>query len=409
MRLCVLTSSYPRYPDDGAGSFVRSLCRQLGAMGHSLQVLAPHDGGRPTSPRDPNVDVAFFPYTPFGRLRVLGYGRSLQADVRLRPEVYLGLGGYVVAALAATLVAVRRGGSQALHAHWCVPSGFLAALVARILGIPLVISLHGSDVYLASKDGVAGKAAMFALRSASAVAACSEDLAAKAVALGAYAERTTVVPYGVDVERMDHCAETASSVRSKYGIDPDVVLVVAVGRLVRKKGFEYLLRAWPAITDGGGADARLIVGGDGDLRDELKSLARELGISDRVIFTGSLNWREAGELLAAADIVALPSVRDDFGNVDGLPNVLLEAMAAGKPVVSTTAGGIPLAVSSGENGILVPERSPEALAAAILALGNAPEVRARLGAAARATATQRFAWEVIARQYSAIFEKVRAR
>jgi glycosyltransferase involved in cell wall biosynthesis len=113
---------------------------------------------------------------------------------------------------------------------------------------------------------------------------------------------------------------------------------------------------------------------------------------------------EIGRLLAASDVVAVPSVRFDAGNVDGLPNVLLEAMACGSAVVATTAGGIPDTVRDGETGLLVPERDPEALARTIDTLLAASDRRRALGAAARLEAERRFSWARVAERFEAAYD-----
>jgi glycosyltransferase involved in cell wall biosynthesis len=112
-----------------------------------------------------------------------------------------------------------------------------------------------------------------------------------------------------------------------------------------------------------------------------------------VRFLGNVTQMRVGELLAAADIVCVPSVRDDSGNVDGLPNVLLEALASGSPVVATPAGGIPSVVVDGVTGLIVPERDSAALATALARLVADPALGQRLGSAARALVEEGFSWE----------------
>ncbi len=404
----MLTSSYPRFPDDGAGSFVRSLARNVGLQGNQVQVLAPHDGSRVIPPEDPNVTVSFFSYAPVNKLRLIGYGRSLYGDVRLRPWAYLSVCCYTLAGIFAAVSTVRRGRCEVVHAHWVVPSGFLGTVVSRLLNIPLIVSLHGSDVYLAETNSVARFAARSALKSADVITACSQDLRDRAAALGAEASKVIVVPYGVDAGFFAPCSEKASQLRRQLAIGDEELVVFSVGRMVRKKGFEYLLQAAPQIIRSVGRPVRIVLGGDGDLRPELETLASKLGIDDRVIFTGMLTQGQVAACLSASDVVALPCVRDDWGNVDGLPNVLLEALAAGRPVVATSAGGIGMVLRDRENGRLVPERSSEALASAIVDLLERESLRASLGAAARATVEKHYSWTEIARRFEELYWRARS-
>jgi glycosyltransferase involved in cell wall biosynthesis len=176
---------------------------------------------------------------------------------------------------------------------------------------------------------------------------------------------------------------------------------------VRKKGFEYLVDAVGRLPP----DSPIIaaVAGDGDLRDELPARARRAGAGDRIRFLGNSTQDEIARLLAAADIVAVPSVRDDSGNVDGLPNVVLEALASGTPLVATPAGGIGSMLEPDRTAVVVPERDAGALASALLRLAADPVLRARLGQAARALVAERFGWSRTARQFDGAYRRALAK
>ncbi len=131
---------------------------------------------------------------------------------------------------------------------------------------------------------------------------------------------------------------------------------------------------------------------------------RELGVADTVVFTGAASRAEIPVLMAAADVVAVPSIRHG-GYVDGLPNVALEAMAAGKPVVGSRVGGIPELVRDGDNGLLVPEKDPRALADALLALARDPGLRQRLGGAGHAEIRDERSWKAVGARFVEIYER----
>jgi len=139
------------------------------------------------------------------------------------------------------------------------------------------------------------------------------------------------------------------------------------------------------------------VAGDGDLRGVLTARAAELRAPVR--FVGNLDRSDVAAAMAAADVVAVPSVVDQAGNVDGLPNVLLEALGAGRAVVATRVAGIPDVVQHDVNGLLVPEHNAPALAAALARLQAEPETRVRLGREARRTASTLLTWEAAARAF----------
>ena len=135
-------------------------------------------------------------------------------------------------------------------------------------------------------------------------------------------------------------------------------------------------------------------------------LAADLGVSDHVHLPGAIPWDRVPNFLATGDLFILPSVRDLAGNMDGLPNVLMEALALGKPVVASQLGGVPLVVKDGENGLLCAPGDPGALAEAIVRLLNDPAQRERLGRAARAAVEQDFTWAKVVQRLGRLFESV---
>ena len=352
--------------------------------------------------REDGVTFHFFRYAPLSRLNVFGYADALKADVALRPAAVVVAPLAITAGIATVRRVVRECDATVVHGHWAVPGGVMATFGAPKL--PCVISLHGSDVFVAERYAVPRMAARAALRRAAWITACSHDLERRAVALGAPDERIEVVPYGVDVMRFRPDAAAAAATRDTLGVNADDPLIVAVGRLVRKKGFEYAVAAvagrWPRL--------RIVIAGDGDLADELRRRAVDRGIGDRVRFLGSVSQDRVPGLLAAADLVVVPSVRDDRGNVDGLPNVVLEALATGAAVVSTPAGGITSVARDGQTAAIVPERDVDALAARIDELLRHPERRQALGESARQAMTHKHTWHHVATRLDDIYARVGA-
>ena len=153
---------------------------------------------------------------------------------------------------------------------------------------------------------------------------------------------------------------------------------------------------------------RLVFVGDGDLRENLEARAASLGVSQTVSFAGMASRNQMPGYLAAADIVVVPSIHYD-GYVDGLPNVALEAMAAGKPLIATRVGGLPQLVTSGENGLLVDERDSDGLADAIVALTRDPALRARMGESGRSLIRDSMNWDVVAERFETVYERVTRR
>ena len=403
VRILTITSSYPKRPGDTTAPFIDSITRSLASRGHQLAVVLP---ARADLSPDPISGVTFHPYTyaPTRGLEVFGYAESLRADVAVRRSAFL-VAPLAVASGAGKLLALaRRSRFDVIHAHWVVPGGAMALPVSWKSGLPLVVSLHGSDVFVSEKSAFFGRAARMAFSRASAVTACSDDLAERSQSLGA-SPRPFTIPYGVSTELFGPVPEDAKRLRCELGLGDQIPMVLAVGRLVHKKGFEYLIEAMPRVLSKY-PDCRLIIAGQGDLKGELEARAGKLDVGGRVQFVGDVSRDALPAYYASATVVAVPSIRDDAGNVDGLPNVLLEGMASGTPLVASAVAGIPQAVRAGTEALLVAERDPEALATAILALLDSPERREALGRAARARAQDVFDWSRVGEQFEDVFRSV---
>jgi phosphatidyl-myo-inositol dimannoside synthase len=171
-----------------------------------------------------------------------------------------------------------------------------------------------------------------------------------------------------------------------------------VGRMATKKGFDVLVAALPGLL-AAHPEAHWVLAGAGDRLEEWRRAAAGMEGGGRVHCPGEVLRDALPGLYRAADLFVLPAVHDRKGNVDGLPNVILEAMASGLPVVASGISGIPLAVVDGETGALVPERDATALATALAALLADPARRRALGRAGRRRAVAELTWDAVAARY----------
>lgn len=184
--------------------------------------------------------------------------------------------------------------------------------------------------------------------------------------------------------------------RREVGLKPNETVVGTVGRVVDQKGFDLLLQSVPGILRRF-PDTKFMVVGGGDRERDLKELASELGISSQVIFT---SWRsDAVDLIQVCDIFALTS------RFEGMPMVLLEAMALSKPIVATAVGGVPEVVQNGHNGIVIDRRTPELLEKALLELISDRELARRMGSHGRARYDKYFTAEAMASAYEGRYRK----
>jgi len=348
--------------------------------------------------------VVTFRYAPEAA-EVVGYGRSLEADVRVRGGAAAVAPLYAAAARRAVVRQLRRQRFDLVHAHWIVPNGVAAAAALRGSGRDwgrpaLAIGLHGSDVFLAERRGLR-RLARWALGRASLLTGSSPELVERVCALGFPAARSRVIPYGVDTARFSPDRERRRLWRERLGIGDDAPLLLGVGRMAAKKGFGVLAAALPPLL---AALPRLhvVLAGDGDLLPELAAATEPWRA--RVHLPGAVLRDTLPDLYRAADLFVLPAVHDERGNVDGLPNVILEAMASGLPVVASGISGIPLAVEHGASGLLVPERDAAALGAALLRLLEDARDARRMGEQGRRKAESELTWDLIAARHREAYE-----
>ena len=299
--------------------------------------------------------------------------------------------------LKPSVARVRAYAPTLIHAHFGT-DGLRALPLAERLGVPLVTSLRGYDV-------TRTRAALFlsgrlswmhyALREralqrrGTLFLAVSEALRRQAIARFYPAERTLVHYNGVDLARFP---------AGPGG--PDTILFV--GRLVEKKGVEFLLRAF-ATVGREWPEAALVIIGDGPLRARLEGLA-----GPSVRFLGAQPPEAVADWMRRATVLAVPSVIASDGDAEGLPNVLVEAAASALPAVGTDHQGIPEAITEGETGFIVPERDAEALAARLMTLLADPARRDRMGAAARAMAERKFDFARQMQRLEEIYDQVLA-
>jgi glycosyltransferase involved in cell wall biosynthesis len=438
MHIGVLTHNYPRFPGDFSGVFVEALCEEWARQGQQVTVWAPYDsayrrhpaskGQRTKDKRDdpghsPQVALRLYRYVWPDRLHQLGYMRSMQSDLALRMNTYLLSPGMFASGIATVVREANRLRPTLLHAHWLLPNGFIAAVASRRLGIPLVISAPGSDVQVAGKNPLFRAMARFALRQARLLTANSAELrdavlqigAAKPEDKAALAGKFDLIIYGTDPNALKPDATGVAELRARLQLSTEAAaghpippspdhptILLCVGRMVPKKGFDVLLRAMaePVLRR---RNVTAVMVGEGDDKAAWQRLAEELGVAGRIRWVGNVPKNEIRVYYNLADILVNPSVSRP---ADGLNVCVLDAMSCGKAVVGSTVAGNPLAIVAGETGLIVPEQDPSALAQALACLVDDPALRLRMGAEGRRRIENELGWPHLARRYLQHFSEI---
>jgi glycosyltransferase involved in cell wall biosynthesis len=389
LRVLVITKIFPNAREPLSAPFNR---QQFAALGRLCDVEV----------------LAAIPWYPGARLLARWSAAGRLADVPSRdviaglpvshprfvflPRIGHAATGSLYAACLLRQALSRRGRVDVVLGSWAYPDGFAAVVLAHLMGVPAVIKLHGSDINVLATQAGPRANLRWALPRASRVVAVSRALAEQAVALGAARERVVVVPNGVDRQlfrprsRAEACARLALSPARR---------LLYVGRLEPPKGVDDLLAAFDRLA-ARLPDVELALVGDGSARRRCEAMGARTG--GRVVVAGSRALDEVPWWMAAADAVVLPSL------AEGMPNVLLEALACGRRVVATRVGGIPDLIACDQLGELVEPQDVPALAEAL-----ARAAAVDYDAAAVAALGGRGGWEDSAARLHAVLQEARGR
>ena len=383
MKVLFLAHSFPRASGDAAGSFLLRLAVALRDEGVTVQVVAPHADDLSISEEIEGIPVERFRYAP-KQWENLAYTGEMAQRVQQSWSARLAMISFLGADFVGAVRSRRRFEPDLVHAHWWFPGGLVGTWVSGLSNIPLVTTLHGTDVRLARSVGGARTVFRHIVKQSAVVTTVSHWLASEVQSLTS--TRAIVAPMPV-----------ASDLFTPGGVrETDRLLFV--GRLNEQKGIEDLLRAVGAMK----THVTLDVVGDGPARGSLGELATALGLDGRVRWLGSLPQPELVPLYRSAAALVVPSTGE------GLGLVAVEAMMCRTPVVAYDSGGLVDVVQHDRTGILVPPGDVGALAAAIDGLLARTDRGASLAEAGRMYVLSTFAPESSAQRYASVYRSALA-
>jgi len=388
VRLLVFTSLYPNAARPRHGVFVEERLRHLVDSGRiAATVVAP-------VPWFPFRSPMFGAYATFASVpaKEERYGITiLHPRFPVIPKLGMSITPFLmVRALLPVCRKLMAEGADfdLIDAHYFYPDGVAATRLGAAMGKPVVITARGTDVTWIPRYRRPRRQIQWAAQRAAAVVTVSQALKDKVAALGVNPDRIAVLRNGVDLDRF--APRDRIAIRAKLGLQGPVWLTV--GNLVELKGVHLVIEALARVPD-----ATLLIAGNGPEEHKLRGLVGRLGLGTRVRFLGVIPHAELCDYYNAADAMVLASSRE------GMPNVVLEAMACGTPVVATPVGGTPELITTDEAGQLMRERSPEALVSAWNKLRAAKPDR---------VATRRFAerlgWQPVIESQCALYARVLA-
>ncbi len=377
----ILVFNYEDPPITGGGGLINAQIAEILAASHRIVVITSALQDLPSREQRNGVEIH----------RVWVPGRRDSQASSLRSLLF-----YPLSAYATGIRLTRRERFDVINGHFAVPTGPGSVAVARRRRIPHVLSLHGGDLYDPSKSLSPHRVAPIrrtvtgVLRASDAVVAQSTNTKDNVYRYYAYRGSVEVIPLGIrppDVRPVD---------RETLRLPKDVFLTVTIGRLVRRKGVDALLRT---LSRPECDTVHLVVLGAGPELESLRRLAAELNVAQRIHFTGYVDDRRKWEILLCADAYASATMHEGFGLV------YLEAMMAGLPIVTYDHGGQTDFLREGETGHLIPAGDEDRLAEAVAHLVRCPTLAKEIGLHNR-SASRAFTVERCARAYEELFERL---
>ena len=366
MKILTYTTLFPNVEMPHHGIFVAERLRHLLASGDvSAKVLAP-------IPWFPSVNERFGRYASYARtpdIEFLEQTEVLHPRYPVIPKVGMTVAPLLLALACRRVIRDQLDGLadfDLIDAHYFFPDGVAAVLLGKWFRKPVVITGRGTDLNLIPGYHAPRHMIKWAAERASGIITVSESLKSCLVDYDVPASKIRTLRNGVDLELFRPLRDR-NSVRRKFNVEG--ICLLSVGHLIERKGHHYIIQALSFLPD----DVGLVIAGEGPWREKLRSLARSTGVENRVRFLGSRSHAELVEHYNAADALVLASSRE------GMPNVILESLACGTPVVATSVWGNPEIVAQEVAGELVSNQEPEAIARAVqdLLARNEPRVNVR--------------------------------
>lgn len=377
MRVLIASTGYPRNENDFSGIFIKRLAEAMALLDMRVTVLAPGDRNAKAREKSSGIDIIRFFYGPRSLMKI-GYGNGgIPENLRRWPWLYVLLPFFLFSFFIHMIILARN--CDIIHANW-LHTGLLAVLGKKITGKPVIITIRGSDL----RKNIS-KIYSFVAKKADAITTVNRQWANEFEEI--FGKKVYYTPNGVEK------SDKSLDIRSKYKIGIDETIVLYIGVLQERKGTDILATAAREILTSNPNIRFLLIGRGDPAKFGLNQLSN-------VICAGELSPEETLKVYSNCDIFVLPS------RFEGRPNVLLEAMASGLPIIATKLPGIKEVVDS-QSGILIEKNDSLALVKALIKLANNPKMRELMGNYAKAGIEKlSMDWKSSAKEYLRIFQKV---
>ena len=391
-KLLLFASTFPRWENDTEiPRFVLELGVELRRY-FDVYALAPHTPGAAKSENLEGIQVIRFPYFFPEAKQSLAYGTGMMASLKSNPWAILQVPSFLLCQWRALHRTVREHKIDIVNNHWMIPQGFIASLPPR-LRCKQVLTIHAAGLFALRRLPMGKQMARRIVRQSDLIYSVSSYNQQILEQLTQRKADCRIVPMGIDTYYYENHSDPAAF-RSSLNL-PAGKVILYVGKLNEKKGVIYLLKAFHSMAQEQ-TDGHLVIVGTGLLEGALKRETQRLRLESRVTFAGQQGKETVKNFFHMADLVVVPSIIDSTGETEGLPVVLLESLACGKPVVATRVAGAPDVIVDGHNGFLAEPENGKDLADKMKRALNTDS--STLSNNARES-VQKYDWEMIGKDY----------
>lgn len=397
IKVLVITSSFPREKTDWWGQFILKIYEHLPRKTFDVTILAPHAPKSKLKENIRNIRIIRFPYFyPFS-LQLLTTGSGILHSKRTifaKMQIFT----FLLSEFLFSFYLVLTERFDLIHIHWILPQGFFGIVLKKIFRIPLIATIHGSDIFaLRNLNGIKH----FIIKN-STICTANSTATQKAAHKICPSINPLIIPEGVNLNMFNH---KKRNIEWRKEINNNNQIILAVGRLIEWKGFKYLIKAMPKILKVF-PKVKLVIVGSGPEENNLKNEVNQLNLDEKVIFHESVFHNKLSTMFASSDIFVSPSVTNNkSGEKEALGIVIIEAIASGIPVVASDSGGIKDIVDGCSTGYLAKEKNVDDIANKVIFLLSHSSVTKKMVRNGLKHVQKRYSWDIVAREYSELYIK----
>jgi glycosyltransferase involved in cell wall biosynthesis len=394
----VLTTSFPIGSSIAVGIHILEKGKHLVKSGVKVKVIAPHDAGSKPKETIDGIRIRRFRYFYPTRWQKLAYGAGIPTNLMSSRLAKFQLPFFMMAFLLSAVVNIRH--IDIIHCHWSI-AGLIGVIVGKLFRKKVVLMVHGAEVFVLGRNPVL----KFVLKHTDYLISNSSFTEKKTLEV-CRTKCSVVIPPGVDVNRF-YPQANIPDLRKILNVSVDDIFVLAIGKFIPRKGFEYLIEAFNHIVHQRQiTNIKLRIGGRGPLRSNYDKMIDQYSLSDYIGFLEYIRDEDIPSYYSEADIFVLPSIVDERGDTEGLGVVFLEANACGTPVIGSKIGGILDVIKDGVNGFYVQQKNVLDIAEKIIKLAGDEELRQQMGEAGRRIVEENFNWDHLAKRILQIYDSL---